>query len=122
MGAKIVIVEDDQLMANLYKKVFSFEDYEVVLASDGQEGLDAVRKEKPDMVLLDMMMPKMNGMQVLEKLKDDDKTKDIPVLVLSNLAGDKDAEKAKELGAVDYLIKSDNEPKVVVETVKKVLS
>ncbi len=90
----LLIVEDDPIMARLYEKIFTFEDYEVVMAKDGKEGLVKAREGKPLLILLDIMMPKMNGLEVLERLKADPKTKKIPVVILTNLAGEKDAETA----------------------------
>src|SRR5476651_1169797 len=83
---KILIVEDDPLMSRMYQKIFTFEGYDVEMAGDGQEGLDKAREVKPTLMLLDVMMPKMNGLQVLEKLKADPETKGIPVIMLTNLA------------------------------------
>lgn len=120
--AKILIVEDDPLMSRMYQKIFTFEKYEVVMASDGQEGLDKARSEKPTLIMLDVMMPKMNGLEVLGKLKEDPETKAIPVVMLTNLAGQKDAETALSKGAVKYLIKSEHDPKEVADMVKEVLA
>jgi CheY-like chemotaxis protein len=111
---KILIVEDDPLMSRMYQKIFKFEGYEVDFASDGEEGIEKIRSGKPTLVLLDIMMPKMNGLQVLEKIKLDPETKSIPVVMLTNLAGTQDAETALAKGAVKYIIKSENEPKQVV--------
>jgi len=120
--AKILIVEDDPLMRRLYQKIFTFEKYEVESAEDGEEGLDKARKSKPTLILLDIMMPKMNGLQVLEKLKADPDLKKIPVVMLTNLAGQKDAETALAKGAVKYIVKSEYEPKQVADMVKGVLA
>lgn len=118
---KLLIVEDDPLMSRLYQKIFTFEKYEVVLARDGAEGLEKARSESPTLILLDVMMPKMNGLQVLEKLKADPATKKIPVIVLTNLAGEKDAETAMLKGAVKYIVKSEYDPKEVSKMVKEIL-
>ena len=120
--AKILIIEDDPLMQRLYQKIFTFEKYEVETAADGEEGLDKARKTKPTLILLDIMMPKMNGLQVLEKLKADPDLKKIPVVMLTNLAGQKDAETALAKGAVKYIVKSEYEPKQVSDMVKGVLA
>ncbi len=119
---KILIVEDDPLMSRMYQKIFSFEKYEVDLAHDGEEGLSKAQSSAPTLILLDVMMPKMNGLQVLEKLKADDRTKAIPVIMLTNLAGQQDAEMALSKGAVKYLIKSEHEPKEVTDIVKGILA
>lgn len=120
--AKVLIVEDDPLMSRMYEKIFLFEKYEVELAHDGQEGLDKARSVKPTVIMLDVMMPKMNGLQVLEQLKADPATKGIPVIMLTNLAGQQDAETALSKGAVKYLIKSEHEPKEVTDMVKEILA
>jgi CheY-like chemotaxis protein len=120
--AKILVVEDDPLMSRMYQKIFSFEGYEVELAHDGQEGLEKAKTVKPTIILLDIMMPKLNGLQVLEQLKADPNTKTIPVIMLTNLAGTQDAEAALAKGAVKYIIKSEYEPKQVADMVKEVLA
>lgn len=119
---KILIVEDDPLMSRMYQKIFKFEGYDVDFASDGEEGLEKAKTINPTLMLLDIMMPKMNGLQVLEKLKLDPATKSIPVIMLTNLAGTQDAEAALAKGAVKYIIKSENEPKQVVNMVKEILA
>lgn len=120
--AKVLIVEDDALMSRLYQKIFKFEKYEVDTASNGEEGLKKATEGKPNLILLDIMMPKMNGLQVLDKLKANPDTKKIPVVMLTNLAGDKDAETALAKGAVKYIIKSEHEPKEVADMVKQIIA
>ena len=120
--AKILIVEDDPLMSRMYSKIFTFEKYEVEMAADGEEGFEKAKSTKPTIMLLDIMMPKMNGLQVLEKLKADPDTKAIPVIMLTNLAGQQDAETALSKGAVKYIIKSEHEPKEVANMVKEILA
>lgn len=119
---KVLITEDDPLMSRMYQKIFTFEGYEVIMAKDGEEGLEKAKTEKPTIILLDVMMPKMNGLQMLEKLKLDPESKSIPVIMLTNLAGEKDAETALSKGAVKYIVKSEYEPKQVVNMVKEILS
>lgn len=119
---KILIVEDDPLISRMYEKIFTFEKYEVEMAADGEEGLTKIRSTKPTLVLLDVMMPKMNGLEVLEKVKADPETKNIPVVILTNLAGQKDAETALAKGAVKYIIKSQQEPKQIADMVKEILA
>jgi DNA-binding response OmpR family regulator len=120
--AKILIVEDDPLMSRMYEKIFTFEKYDVVMAHDGEEGLAKALSENPTLIMLDVMMPKMNGLQVLERLKADTRTKALPVIMLTNLAGQQDAETALSKGAVKYLIKSEHEPKEVTDIVKEILA
>ena len=119
---KILITEDDPLMSRMYQKIFTFEGYEVVMAADGQDGLDKIRAEMPTLVLLDVMMPKLNGLQVLEKLKADPATSAIPVIMLTNLSSQQDAENAMLKGAVKYIVKSEHDPKQVADMVKEVLA
>jgi CheY-like chemotaxis protein len=119
---KILIVEDDPLMSRMYQKIFKFEGYDVDFAVDGEEGFEKIKTEKPTLVLLDIMMPKMNGLQVLDKLKMDPELKAIPVIMLTNLAGTQDAEAALAKGAVKYIIKSEYEPKQIVNMVKEILA
>lgn len=120
--AKILIIEDDPLIQRMYQKIFTFEQYQVEVASNGEEGLEKVKTVAPTIILLDIMMPKMNGLQVLEKLKIDPATHNIPVIMLTNLAGTQDAETALSKGAVKYIVKSEFEPKQVVDMVKEVMA
>lgn len=119
--AKVLIVEDDPLMSRMYQKIFTFEKFEVEVANDGAEGFEKTKLFKPTIILLDVMMPKMNGLQVLEKLKLDPETKSIPVIMLTNLAGEQDAETAMMKGAVKYIVKSQFEPKQIVDMVKEII-
>jgi len=119
---KILIVEDDPLMSRMYQKIFIFEKFQVEMAGDGEEGLAKVATFNPTIILLDVMMPKMNGLEVLEKLKANLATKAIPVIMLTNLAGQQDAEAAMVKGAVKYIIKSEHEPKEVVDLVNGIIA
>ncbi len=121
--SKILIVEDDPLISRMYQKIFTFEGYDIEMAGNGDEGLTKAKATPPPtIILLDIMMPKMNGLEVLDKLKQDITTKAIPVIILTNLAGTQDAETALSKGAVKYIIKSEFEPKQVVDMVKEVLA
>ena len=91
---KILIIEDDVLTARMYQTVFEFEEFEVRTVRNGEEALEALKKEKPTLILLDIMMPKMSGIEVLEEIKAVSEYRKIPVVVLTNLSGTKDAEKA----------------------------
>lgn len=117
----ILLVEDDTFLANIYKTKFEMEGFTVRVAETGDEGLAAVKKIKPDIVLLDILLPKMDGFTVLKKLKADSATKQIPVILLTNLGQKDDVEKGLELGAADYLIKAHFKPSETVEKVNKVL-
>jgi len=115
------IVEDDEFLTNIYRTKFEMEGFEVTHSGNGEAGLADVQKKKPDIVLLDILMPKMDGFQVLNALKSDDATKDIPVILLTNLGQKDDVEKGIELGAVDYLIKAHFKPSETVTKVRKAL-
>lgn len=118
---KILIVEDDPLISRMYERIFTFEKYEIEVAHDGSEGLKKAKSFKPSLILLDVMMPKMNGLEALNKLKENPATKKIPVVMLTNLSGQKDAETALSIGAVKYIIKSEYDPKQVSDMVKDIL-
>ncbi len=120
--AKVLIIEDDPLMSRMYQKIFSFEKYEVEMAGDGEEGLAKAARVNPTIILCDVMMPKMNGMQVLDSLKSNPATKSIPVIMLTNLAGQQDADTALSKGAVKYIVKSEHDPKEVASLVKEVIA
>jgi CheY-like chemotaxis protein len=117
-----LIVEDDPLMSRMYQKIFLLEKREVEVVGDGQQAWEKVHTRKPDIMLLDVMMPKMNGFELLDKMKADPDLKDIPVIMLTNLASDQDAETALLKGAVKYIVKSQYEPKQVVTMVNEILA
>lgn len=117
-----MIIEDEPLVARMYQKTLSNEGFKVTTAIGGQEGLARVKNDKPDFVLLDIMMPEPNGMQVLEKLKSDPDTKDIPIVMLTNLSGKHDAELALKKGADDYWVKKDIRPKGIEVKIKEILA
>jgi len=118
----LLIIEDDPLMLRMYEKIFKFEHLNVATATDGVNGLELARTNRPAIILLDIMMPKMNGLEVLDKLKADPATKQIPVIMLTNLAGEKDAETALLKGAVKYIVKSQHDPKDIAAMVKEILA
>lgn len=119
--AKILIAEDEKDLRDLYKMRFELESFETIFAKDGEEALEKVKKEKPDVMLLDIMMPKKSGMEVLEELKKDSSTKDMPVVVLTALPNKKLEEEATSLNA-SYLVKSQVIPTDVVKIVKEKLN
>ncbi len=110
------------MMARLYEKVFNFEGYQVDMAVDGQEALDKARNMPPTLFILDVMMPKLNGLAALDQIKADPNLKTIPVVMLTNLAGQQDAESAIAKGAAKYIIKSEHDPGEVVAIVKSILT
>jgi CheY-like chemotaxis protein len=120
--AKVLIIEEDASMQSLYQRVFQLEGFTVEVAKSGTEGLELTAlTPQPDIILLDMMMPVVNGLEVLEKLKANDATKSIPVIVMSNYSELNITSRANELGASYYLVKSDVEPAHVVDVVRGIL-
>ncbi|OGE29291.1 hypothetical protein A2867_05420 [Candidatus Daviesbacteria bacterium RIFCSPHIGHO2_01_FULL_40_11] len=115
---KILIVEDDPFLLKMYAKKLQVEGFEVEIAKDGEEGLAKFKSFLPDLVLLDVMLPKLNGLEVIERVKADPETQSIPILVLSNLSATADTETAVKKGAVGYLIKSNYTPSQVIDKVK----
>ncbi len=120
-SGKILLVEDDQILVEMYTLKFKEEGFDVVTAADGLLGLELAKKELPAVILLDVMMPKMDGFATLTELKNDAQTKDIPILMLSNLGQQADMEKGKKLGAADYVVKASMTPTQVVDKVKSYL-
>ena|SRR3989338_2556712 len=121
MSKKVLIIEDDQTISNMYQTGLSQNDYEITLAENGEKGLTLAQEINPDIILLDIIMPKMDGFAVLEHLKKGEPTKDIPVIMLTNLGQDDDRKRGKELGAVDYVVKADFTPLQISEKIKKYL-
>jgi len=119
---KIAVVEDDKFLRKVYESKLPKEGFNVVSAGDGKAGLELIKKEKPDLVLLDLIMPVMTGFEVLEALKADTKFKTPKIIVLSNLGQDEDVVRSKELGAADFLIKSNLSIKEIVEKIKQYLA
>ncbi|OGH72639.1 MAG: hypothetical protein A2921_03510 [Candidatus Magasanikbacteria bacterium RIFCSPLOWO2_01_FULL_43_20b] len=119
--AHVLLVEDDAFLSNIYKTKFEMEGFKISIAENGEVGLSEVKKKKPDIILLDVLMPKMDGFAVLEKLKADEETKNIPVVLLTNLGQKDDVDKGFEMGAAGYLIKAHFKPSEVVDKVKEVL-
>jgi CheY-like chemotaxis protein len=119
----LLIIEDDPLILRMYQQAFAFNDkHEALIADNGRDGLEKARSEKPDAILLDIMMPSMNGLEVLKKLKADPDTKKIPVIMLTNLGGDKDIKTALKMGAVKYIVKAENTPKQVLDQVEEIIT
>jgi len=119
MHAKILLIEDDFFLADIYQTKLTVQNYEVVVAQDGLEGLKLAGETHPDLILLDIMLPKMDGLEVLKKLKADATTQNIPVILLSNLGQEFVVKGGMQLGAVDYLLKSDLTPREVIEKIRK---
>lgn len=118
---KILIIEDEETLLSMLASKLTREGYEVVTAVDGAEGLDKVRSEHPDLVLLDIIMPKKGGFEVLEEMHGDKELADISVMIISNSGQPVEIEKAKALGVKDYLIKAEFDPQEVVGKVRRLL-
>lgn len=116
---KVVLAEDDKFYIKIYKHALETEGYEVIVAVNGVEASDAMKNKNPDLVLLDLIMPVKNGFEVLEEVSTDPKLSKIPIVILSNLGQTSDVEKGKGLGAVDYIIKSDESLSGVMKKVKE---
>jgi len=124
MATILFLAEDDPLMSRMYERAFTKEGFSLKMAFDGEEAVNVLKSmdPKPTIALLDVMMPKKSGFDVLREMKADDKLKNIPVILLTNLAGEKDAEKGLELGAVLYLVKSQYSPKETVSKIKEIIA
>lgn len=117
----IVVVEDDTFLLGIYKTKFEMDGFKVDIAENGELGLKEIMKKKPDVVLLDILLPKMDGFTVLQHMKEHDELKDIPVILLTNLGQKDDVEKGLEMGAADYLIKAHFKPSETLKKVREVL-
>ncbi len=121
MSKKILFIEDESALQKTFGKILGEENYEVISALDGETGLRLARTQRPDLILLDLVLPKLSGFEVLEALKNDQSTKDIPVIILTNLETPEDVNKAIEAGADTYLVKANYKLEEIVEKVKKAL-
>ena len=118
---KILLIEDEEIMIDLLQRKIAQEGYEIRVARNGEEGLAAMKEKKPDLVLLDIIMPKMEGFEVMEHMQADKDLKKIPVIVISNSGQPVEIDRAQKLGAKDWLIKTEFDPQEVIEKVKKQL-
>lgn len=117
----ILLVEDDTFLSGMYVTKLTHEGFDVQLATDGEEAVRQARAVLPDIVLLDIVLPKKDGFHVLEEIKTDETTKDIPVILLTNLGQKDDVDRGLKLGAKDYLIKAHFMPSEVVQKVKETI-
>jgi DNA-binding response OmpR family regulator len=118
---KILIIEDDRYISKMYQLKLSLEGYDVQVAENGKQGVDKVKEMMPDIILLDILMPELDGFEVLKIVKGDDATKDIPVLIMSNLGQEDHIEKGMQMGAIGYIVKSQFTPSKVVDKIKETL-
>ncbi|OGF26887.1 hypothetical protein A2303_02555 [Candidatus Falkowbacteria bacterium RIFOXYB2_FULL_47_14] len=119
---KVLIVEDEEILRAMYERKFvQDKELKVFIAADGAEGLEMARREKPDVVLLDIILPKLDGFSVLEEIRKMKEMKKTPVFMFTNLGTPEDIEKGKALGATDYMVKVSLTPDQIYEKVKKYL-
>jgi len=118
---KILFIEDEFALQKTFRDVLEKEGYQMISALDGESGLNLAKSQKPDLILLDLILPKKDGFEVLKELKKDESTKEIPVIVLTNLEDIESVEKAIELGANTYLVKAQYTLNEVIQKVKKAL-
>lgn len=119
---KILIIEDDKFLRELLGKKLSSLGYNAVLAVDGEEGIEKIKSETPDIVLLDLILPGINGFEVLEKAKKDPAINEVPIIILSNLGQSEDIEKGLRLGAKDFLVKAHFTPQEIVNKIQMFLN
>jgi len=110
------------MISSMYKTKFAADGFAVAIAGDGEAGLKLARQKKPDIIMLDVILPRLDGFSVLEELKKDSATKDIPVIMLTNLGTEEDKVKGEKLGAVDYLVKASLTPGQVSQKIKTALN
>ncbi|MEK7627044.1 MAG: response regulator [Patescibacteria group bacterium] len=121
MSKTILLVEDEPALQKVAGEILRQEGFIVKSAIDGEEAIRIIKTDKPDLVLLDLILPKKDGFEVLKEMKADTQTKDIPVIILTNLEGTQDIERALELGAMNYLVKANYELEDIVKRIKDVL-
>ncbi len=118
---KILLIEDDPFLGEMYTDKFAQSGFKIDVATDGKEGMNKIKKSRPDLILLDVVLPKMDGFEILKELKKDSKLEKIPVVLLTNLGQKNEIEKGMSLGAEEYIIKAHFTPTAVVVKVKEVL-
>ena len=118
---KVLIIEDDSYISDMYRIKLESENFEVATAEDGIIGIKMLKKQKPDIILLDVVMPKMDGFDVLKTIKKNVELKEVPVVLLTNLSQKENVERGFELGADSYIIKAHFTPSEVVEKIKGIL-
>ena len=121
MANTIFIIEDDKFLRELIVRKLNEEGFDVSEAIDGEEGIKGIKEKKPDLILLDLILPGIDGFEVLSQIKSDSELSSIPVIIISNLGQKEDIEKGMKLGAVDYLIKAHFDPNEIVEKIKTTL-
>lgn len=121
MKEKILVIEDDKFLRDLMELKLKQEEYQVFTAVDGEDGVKTAKAEKPELILLDIILPNMSGWDVLKALKADPNLSNVPVVLLTNLGEEADVQKGIELGAVDYMVKAHFTPEEIITKVITVL-
>jgi DNA-binding response OmpR family regulator len=121
MPKKILIIEDDKFVRELIAQKLTEEGYEALMTVDGEEGMVQIKEKKPDLVLLDLILPGIDGFEVLSRMKSDPNLEKIPVVILSNLGQREEVERGLKMGANDYLIKAHFTPREIIEKVNSIL-
>lgn len=119
---KVLIIEDEPGFRRIYKEVLEGDGYNVLLAEDGEQGLASAGRDSPDLILLDLKLPTMHGFEVLQKLKEDEATKDIPVIIFSVMGEQDDIQEGLNLGADDYAVKGFYSPREILSKIRSVLT
>ncbi|MFA5021189.1 MAG: response regulator [Patescibacteria group bacterium] len=118
---KILLVEDDSMIVEMYKLRFEEEGFETIVTDKGSEAIEIAKRDQPDLILLDVILPEIDGFSILREIKSEMTTKKIPVLLLTNLSQESDQQKGTELGADGYFIKAQHTPADLMNEIKKVL-
>ncbi|TSA45379.1 response regulator [bacterium] len=118
---KILLVEDEPMLSNLLRQRLEKENFQVIVAQDGAEAVRILKQEKPDLILLDIILPKMSGFEVMETMKNDPTLQAAPVVVVSNLGQDSDVERGQSLGAIGYFVKAQMSIEDLVTKIKEFL-
>lgn len=118
---KVLIIEDDSFLQGLEASKLKKDNYEIMAASTGEEGMDKINEPGIDLILLDLILPKFDGFEILKKVRETEALKNVPVIVFSNLSEDKDIKKAEELGATDFMVKSNFTLDELVDHINKIL-
>lgn len=119
---KILFIEDEAILQKALRDILDQEEYQIIEALNGEVGLNLAKNEKLDLILLDFVLPKMHGLEILEQIKKDPNTKDIPIIILTNLESTKDVEKALELGATTYLVKANYSLEEIAIKIKEIIN
>lgn len=119
--ATILFIEDERSLQKTFRDLLEDEGYQMISATNGEQGLKKAKEEQPDLILLDLILPKLHGFKVLKHLKENDRTKDIPIIILTNLEGTDDVQQALEMGVTTYLVKADYELSEVLGKIERAL-